>query len=141
MIQRIQSLWLLLAGIAGLLTYELPIWIGTLQDGGIKSFVGTENLLFFAATIATCLLGFITIFLYKNRKTQKSLASVGLLLSIMLIGLEIWIVGNYKTSQNFMESSWKFGAIMPILMMIFFFMAIQGIRRDEKLIKSLDRLR
>jgi hypothetical protein len=141
MIQRIQSLWLLLAGISGLLTYKLPIWIGTLQDGGVKNFVGTENLLFFAATIATCLLGFITIFLFKNRKTQKSLASVGLLLSILLIALEIWTVSDYKSASNFKESSWQFGAIMPILMMIFFFMAIQGIRRDEKLIKSLDRLR
>lgn len=141
MIQRIQSLWLLLAGVAGLLTYKLPIWTGTLQDGSIKNFVGTENLLYFAANIATCLLGFVTIFLFKNRKTQKNLAWVGFLLSLVLIGLEVWIVNDYKTSNNFMQSSWKFGAIMPILMVIFFSLAIGGIRNDEKLIKSLDRLR
>jgi hypothetical protein len=40
-----------------------------------------------------------------------------------------------------MESSWKIGAIMPILMVILFFLAYQGIRNDEKLIKSVDRLR
>lgn len=141
MIQRIQSVWLLLAGIAGLLTYKLPIWAGTLQDGSVKQFLGTENLLYFAANIATCLLAFVAIFLFKNRKSQKNLAWIGVLLALVLIGLEVWLVNDYKSSMNFMQSSWKFGAIMPILMLIFFFLAIQGINKDEKLIKSLERLR
>jgi len=141
MIQRIQSIWLLLAGVAGLLTYKLPIWTGTLQDGTFKNFLGTENLLYFAATIATVLLAFFAIFQFKNRKTQKSMAGIGILLSILLIGLEIWIINDYKTTHDFKQTSWKFGAIMPILMLIFFYLAIQGIRKDEKLIKSLDRLR
>lgn len=141
MIQRIQSVWLLLAGIAGLLTYKLPIWSGTLQDGSIKHFLGNENLLYFAANIATCLLAFVAIFLFKNRKTQKSLSWAGVLLSLVLIGLEVWLVNDYKTSMNFMQSSWQFGAIMPILMVVFFFLAISGINKDEKLIKSLERLR
>ena len=141
MIQRIQSVWLLLAGVAGLLTYKLPIWSGTLQDGSIKHFLGTENLLYFAANIATCLLAFVAIFLFKNRKTQKSLSWVGVLLSLTLIGLQVWLVNDYKTSMNFMQSSWQFGAIMPILMVVFFFLAIGGINKDEKLIKSLERLR
>ncbi|HLO79736.1 MAG TPA: DUF4293 domain-containing protein [Chitinophagaceae bacterium] len=141
MIQRIQSVWLLLAGVAGLLTYQLPLWNGTLQDGSVKNFIGPENLLLFASIIATCLLGFITIFLYKNRKTQKNLAIIGLLLSLGIIALEVYLVNDFKTTQNFKESAWKFGAIMPGLMVIFFFLAYQGIRSDEKMIKSLDRLR
>ncbi len=141
MIQRIQSLWLLLAGIAGLITYKMPLWSGKLQDGSIKNFVGSENLALFASIVATCLLGFITIFLFRNRKTQKNLSLLGMLLSVGIIALEFFSVDSYKSSLNFMESSWQIGAIMPILMVILFFLAYQGIRNDEKLIKSVDRLR
>jgi peptidoglycan/LPS O-acetylase OafA/YrhL len=141
MIQRIQSLWLLLAGIAGLITYKMPLWSGKLQDGSIKNFVGSENLALFAAIVATCVLGFVTIFLFRNRKLQKNLSTLGVFLSLGIVALEFFIVDDYKKSLNFMESSWKIGAIMPILMVILFFLAYQGIRNDEKLIKSVDRLR
>jgi peptidoglycan/LPS O-acetylase OafA/YrhL len=141
MIQRIQSVWLFLAGVAGLLTYKLPIWTGILQDGSLKNFLGNENLLYFAANIATVLLAFVAIFLFKNRPLQKNMAWLGFLLSIVLIALEVYIANSYETELNLQQSSWKFGAIMPLLMIIFFFLAVQGIRKDEKLIKSLDRLR
>jgi|694.fasta_scaffold00280_30 glycerol-3-phosphate acyltransferase PlsY len=141
MIQRIQSVWLVLAGIAGLITYRLPLWEGTLQDKSVKSFIGPESLLLFAVIVATCLLGFVTIFLYKNRTLQKNLAFVGMILSIAIIALEYFIVEDFKTLQNFKTSAWKFGAIMPGLMVVFFFLAYQGIRKDEKMIKSLERLR
>jgi magnesium-transporting ATPase (P-type) len=141
MIQRIQSVWLLLAGIAGLITYRLPLWEGTLQDNSVKRFIGPESLLLFAVIVATCLLGFVTIFLYKNRTLQKNLAFVGMLLSIAILALEYFIVEDFKTLQNFKTSAWKFGAIMPGLMLVFFFLAYQGIRKDEKMIKSLERLR
>ncbi len=141
MIQRIQSIWFLLAGLAGMLTYKLPIWRGTLQDGSEKIFSGTENLLYFAANIATVLLAFVAIFMFKNRSLQKNMAWLGLLLSIVLIALEVYIANSYETDLNLKQSAWKFGAVMPLLMIIFFFLAIQGIRKDEKLIKSLERLR
>ena len=130
-----------MAGIAGLITYKMPLWTGKLQDGSIKNFVGSENLALFASIVATCVLGFVTIFLFRNRKLQKNLATLGVFLSLGIIALEFFIVDNYKKSLNFMESSWKIGAIMPILMVILFFLAYQGIRNDEKLIKSVDRLR
>lgn len=141
MIQRIQSVWLLLAGIAGLLTYKLPLWEGILQDNSVKSFIGPESLLLFAVIVATCVLGFVTIFLYKNRKLQKNLTFLGIVLSIAIIALEYFIVEDFKTLQSFKTSAWKFGAIMPGLMVVFFFLAFQGIRKDEKMIKSLERLR
>jgi peptidoglycan/LPS O-acetylase OafA/YrhL len=97
--------------------------------------------LLFAVIIATCLLGFVTIFLYKNRSLQKNLAFVGMVLSIAIIAMEYFIVEDFKSLQNFKTSAWKLGAIMPGLMLVFFLMAYQGIRRDEKMIKSLERLR
>ncbi|MEY3435638.1 MAG: hypothetical protein RL335_94 [Bacteroidota bacterium] len=141
MIQRIQSLWFLLASVAGFLTYQLPLWEGRLMENGIKKFNATDNLLFFALTIAISILALATIFLFKNRQLQKKLSVIGILVSLGLIALEFYFVNDFKTTLNLSESTWKPGALMPILIAIFFFLALQGIRKDEKLIKSLDRLR
>jgi len=141
MIQRIQSIWLLLAGVAGLLTYKLPLWQGKLQDGSVKKFIGPESLLLFALIVATSVLAFVTIFLFKNRSQQKGLALIGILLSIGIVTLEFFLVEDYKKGLNLAENSWQFGAIMPILMTIFFIMARAGIVKDQKLVKSLERLR
>jgi len=141
MIQRIQSLWLLLAATAGALTYVLPLWSGQLQDGSQKQYYGRENLFFFALVVATVLLALVTIFMFKNRAKQKALTIIGLLLSILLVALELVFVDAYKKTLNLLESSWQPGALMPIAMMVLFFLAWQGIKKDERLIKSLERLR
>jgi peptidoglycan/LPS O-acetylase OafA/YrhL len=141
MIQRIQSIWLLLAGAAGLLTYKLPLWRGTLQDGSVREYLGPENLLIFALIVATSLLAFVTIFLFKNRRQQKGLALIGALLSIAIIALEVYLVDEFKKGLSLASNTWQIGALMPLLMMVFFFLARAGIVKDEKLVKSLDRLR
>lgn len=141
MIQRIQSLWLLLAGLAGLATYKLPLWRGTLQDGSVKEYMGPENLLLFALIVAASVLAFVTIFLFKNRSQQKGLALIGILLSIGIIVLEVLQVDEFRQGLNVARNSWQLGALMPLLMLVFFFLARNGISRDEKLVKSLDRLR
>lgn len=141
MIQRMQSVWLLLAGVAGLLTYKLPLWHGTLQDGSIKKFMGPESLLLFTLIVITSLLAFVSIFLFKNRGQQKGLALIGALLSIIIVALEFYFVEEYKKGLNLLENSWSIGAILPVFMIFLFFMARSGIVKDEKLVKSLERLR
>ena len=141
MIQRIQSLWLLLAATAGSLTYVLPLWSGKLQDDSQKQYYGKENLFFFALVVATVLLALVTIFMFKNRAKQKALTIIGLLLSLVLVTLELVFVDAYKKTLNLIESAWQPGALMPMVMMILFFLAWQGIKKDERLIKSLERLR
>jgi peptidoglycan/LPS O-acetylase OafA/YrhL len=141
MIQRIQSIWLLLAGVAGLLTYKLPLWQGKLQDGSVKKFMGPESLLLFTLIVVTSILALVTIFLFKNRSQQKGLALIGALLSIAIVALEFFLVEEYMKGLNLAENSCQIGAILPVLMVVLFFMARGGIVKDEKLVKSLDRLR
>jgi hypothetical protein len=141
MIQRIQSVWLLLAGFAGLLTYKLPLWKGVVNDGTEKKFMGPQSLLLFVIIVGASLLAWAAIFLYKNRKLQKQLCWLGIFLSVIIIALEYLMVGDFKEPLNLTESYWQPGAILPILMVILYSLAISGIRKDEKLIKSLDRLR
>jgi hypothetical protein len=141
MIQRIQSVWLLLAAIAGILTYRWPLWEGILQDGTKKVFLGPEMLLLFTVIIATSVLALVTIFLFKNRKLQKTLCFLGIILSIGIVILEFTHVEGFKSETNFKESRWLFGSILPILMILLFMLAYGGIRKDQKLVKSLERLR
>jgi len=141
MIQRIQTLWLFLAGIGGLLTYKLPLWTCLLQDSTNKSFYGAESLLLFALIIVTSLLAFFTIFLFKNRSRQKLLCFLGLLLSAGIIGIEYITVESFISNHSLQESSWQIGAILPFLMVILFFLAYLGILKDEKLLRNLDKIR
>lgn len=157
MIQRIQSVWLLLSAIVilGLFIFPYLSYIDLVGLGkkllvtGSYAAVNNESVKqesFILQPIATAILGFVpifSIFQYKNRKRQLAL----IFIEIVLICLfSIWL---YITSTNTLSSiSQSFGAqnigvgffLLPVSV-IFLAMAIGGIRKDEKLIKSADRLR
>jgi branched-subunit amino acid transport protein AzlD len=141
MIQRIQSLWLFLAGIGGLITYKLPLWNCVLNDSTTKAFYVAENLLLFVVIILASIVGFVTIFLFKKRTQQKWLSLLGMLLSAGIFGLEFYLIETFKDTHSFLESSWQIGSVLPILMMILFFLAYLGIAKDDKMVKSVDRIR
>ncbi len=80
-------------------------------------------------------------FLFKKRPTQFKLTLVGLLLSILLIALQVWQIEDFKSNNTIAKANYSWGALLPIALVVLFILAIQGIRKDEKLVKSLDRLR
>jgi len=146
MIQRIQTLWLALAGVAGFMTYKLPLWKGVQANGTTQEFLGPQSLTLFALIVIAGLLSFAAIFLFKNRKLQKQMTLLAFLLAIIIVPLEYFMVESFKSAQqekgvSFTQNYCMIGAILPILMVILLFLAYRGIRKDEKLIKSLDRLR
>ena len=157
MIQRIQTIWLLLATviILGLFMFPYLNYIDLVGLGkklfvtGEYSAVNNESvkqsnfLLQTIATIVVAFVPFVTIFQFKNRKLQIKLIFVSIAL-IALLG--VWM---YFTSVDTLDLiSQSFGAnnigvgffLLPISI-IFLAMALGGIRNDEKLIKSADRLR
>ena len=141
MIQRRQTIWLLLAAITAFSYTQVPLFAGTLPDATAKNFIATENLLLFALAVLIGLMAAAAIFLYKNRPMQIKLAMFGLLGSIALIALEVWLLDKFKLDNAVTTGSYAWGSLLPILMIVFFIMAWSGIRKDQKLIKSLDRLR
>ena len=74
MLQRIQSVWLLLASAAATLSLFATFYIGTNKDL-IPSYElkGMENIFTIALTLAIALVAFIAIFLFKNRSLQLRL--------------------------------------------------------------------
>lgn len=157
MIQRIQSIWLLLAAVVllGLFVFPYLNYIDLVGLGkklfvtGAYSSVNNEAVKqesFLLQTIATVLLAIIpviTIFLYSNRKLQLKLIYVEIVL-IALFGA--WIYSSASStldtiSQSVGAQNIGVGFFLLPVSIIFLALAIGGIRNDEKLIKSADRLR
>lgn len=141
MIQRIQSVWLLLAAAASILTMRFPFYSGNIvKDGQPKVFsslVATDSILLVISVVATALLCLVAIFLFKDRKFQLRLSFLALLLS----GVNVVLF--YVQSRKFVpeEGNFVLTAALAFVVPVLIILAIRGIYRDQKLVKSLDRLR
>ena len=131
MIQRIQSVYLLLiAGIMLAMPFFLPIHK---PEESLFSFS-----LYVSPTVAllVALMAFITIFLYKKRKLQIRL---GYWMSVFILLVCLSIACSYYAFEN--KMIFYLAMILSAVAFIFDCMAIAKIKKDEKLVKSLDRIR
>jgi Domain of unknown function (DUF4293) len=140
MIQRIQSVWLVLSAATALLTLKFSFFSGNIMVDKIKTFsrlAATGNLVILILTVALGVMSGVAIFLYKNRQLQLRLVLAALIISIANIVLY------YFQSQKFIpgEGSYNITALLALLVPIFLLLAARGINSDQKLVKSLDRLR
>lgn len=138
MIQRQQTLWLLLATLAALFSYMFPFAVGKGLEKGIeidKTVKAGSDFLLLIFTGASLILSAAIIFLYKDRKLQIKLCLLGLLISIVVI---ILFIGETK---KLTEPTPALFCILPFAIVVGYFMAFRNIRKDEKLVKSLDKLR
>lgn len=136
MIQRIQSVWLLLAAVCAFATFKFSYYVGT-NSKAVPEYElrGSENFLLMLTTIAVGGLAFFTIFLFKNRQVQLWLCVLGILLEALLIFLY------YREVQTFSKGTYSLTAILHSIIVIAFFLAARGISRDQKMVKESDRLR
>ena len=143
MIQRIQSVWLLLAAIFGFLLTQVPLFIVKLNTNVERRILATESLLLFSIGIGIACLAAACIFLFRNRPLQFPLSIFGAIASAVLVGLEVWQIEKYRAQYagTMTSSSYYWGGLLPIAMSICFIYAARSIYKDEKLVKSQDRLR
>lgn len=126
MIQRIQSLYLILTGIIGVIA------------GYIADFIPNEwidMILLFVISI----LAFISIFSFKNRSVQKKINYINIIINVVLIGFMVYSL--LKTSGGDFSPEKGVELFVPVLLIILLAMANKYINKDEKLIKSVDRFR
>lgn len=141
MIQRKQSIWLLLASACAFLSIKFPFYSGNVQDanGTTKSFMyltaQQPSLLILMTTIAIALSSIALIFLYKSRPKQL-LLSIGLLM-ISIVNLILYFI----QTKQFIDGTYSLGAILTVIIPLLICLAALGIYKDEKLVKSVDRLR
>lgn len=151
MIQRIQSVWLLLAAIFMSALFYVDVYavlVPSAVDMPAKmvqdytSVVSIKNnFLALGLTAASTLLSFVTIFLYKKRKQQVSLTWLNILLCI---GLVFWLyvgLNNFWSAYPENGGHIWLGLFFPVITVFLLLAALRGIRKDEKLVRSLDRLR
>jgi peptidoglycan/LPS O-acetylase OafA/YrhL len=141
MIQRIQSIWLLLAAATAFASYSLPLFTGHLQDNSAKDFFIPDSFLLFSLIFGLAGLALVCIFLFKKRKLQFRLTIFGILFCVLAIVLEYVKTADFKQSNNFQSGFYHLGVLIPFAMAIFFVLAAKGINEDEKLVKSMDKLR
>jgi len=136
MIQRVQSLWLLLASACAFATFKFPYYTGTNAKGlSPYELNANENFLLLLTTIVVGGLAFFTIFLFKKRPVQLLLCVLGILLEGLLIFLY------YRETKTFTQGTYALPAILHSIIVLLFFLAARGIRKDQKMVKDSDRLR
>jgi hypothetical protein len=82
----------------------------------------------------------VAIFLYKNRKLQKKIIFFDIMLELILI-ISVFILLLPVVQHNSAILKPGYRIIMPLLSLIFLVVAYLGIRKDDELVKSYDRLR
>lgn len=149
MIQRIQSLFLLLVSILMAATAFCPLIELVNEDSSLSvtfhSFgIGVDFPTWgvLALAIVGALLAFINIFLYKKRKLQINIGYVTALSIIVYYVTSMLYINSFLGK---IESSYSInvqvGIILPVIALILDLLAISRIKKDEKLVKSLDRIR
>jgi phosphatidylserine synthase len=155
MLQRIQSIYLLLAGLALFALFLFPLVHNIYVDGkpitlmvtGVYQDVNGQNThteFFAGLTIATAIIAIIPlviIFLYKNRKQQIALSYSALL---VIVGYSFWLSQAAKKVMGSIQidtHNWGIGLFLSSISMLLVLLAIRAIKADEKLVKSADRLR
>jgi len=139
MIQRIQSLFLLLSSASFWSLFALPIASSASADNSIYQDLMlnlSDHPGLMGLGVAGGLISLIAIFLFNNRKLQSSLAYLAIGCSIGLGGLGYWLFSNSSV-----EASLGLGIGMPVLALIMTILALTFISKDDKLVKSMDRLR
>lgn len=129
MLQRIQTIWTFLAVLAAAFLFVAG------QDVIISDSFPVLNI----ACIVLVLAGVLSIFSFKNRKRQILLNNISIIINALLIGISIYWLLNLSGGIQFPEKGIE--PIFPLIAIICLLIANIYIKKDERLVKSVDRLR
>ena len=142
MIQRIQSIYLLIVAIlTGGLMFVFPLLEGANTKVFVLDLFSDPTLVNKSVPILFLIsasLALYTIFSYKNRKKQFVLGRFIILINLILLGLLIYLSLNLP-GEDYSEKG--IGMFLPVLAILFSVLANKAIKKDEDLVKSVDRLR
>lgn len=137
MIQRIQTIYLLLAFlITGVLLFFIPLW--TLNNG--KAFYFMQDQVYTILLGLSTMLTVISIISYKKRQNQFVMGRLNIILNLILLGLFVYRSLNLS-GEAVTVSEKGIGMFLPIVAIVLLVLANKAIKKDEDLVKSVDRLR
>ncbi|NAS11104.1 DUF4293 domain-containing protein [Poritiphilus flavus] len=136
MIQRIQTVYLILVALlAGGLPFGLSLWTNA---EGVQQYAGSVlwiSIVFYVVAA----MALLSIFLYKNRQNQFFLNRLNILLNLFLLGFFVYRSLNLSGEAAVSEKG--IGMLIPVFSIVFLVLANRAIKKDEDLVKSVDRLR
>lgn len=138
MIQRIQSVYLLLVIIACVAYIFVPVGQVKTPENVIEIWLIKNDIPIMIGAIVVAVFAFAAIFLFNNRITQMKVVLINIVFSVVLIGLFLFGLFKYMGIQNY---TFGVGAILPIFILLFNILAYSSIKADENLVRSMDRLR
>lgn len=143
-IQRWQSVWLLIASICVAIFCFLPMaclsFDGEAPDGNSATFISpSDNTVVFIVGIVVTLLLLINIFSFKDTRRQKRMTIISIILIAVLACCSCMMVYTSQTEGGRIE--WLGSILLLLGAVIFSLLAYRGIRHDEKLLRAADRLR
>ena len=154
MIQRVQSIYLFFSMILMILIFFFPIarLIGGENQTFLLNFSGIyktnpdgHELIIGAIPLAIILIAipvisFVTIYLYKNRMLQIRLTIFNILLMLGSAGLMFFYIRHGQGKLD-AEVYYSFPIVLPLVSAILTYLAFRGIKKDEELVRSYDRIR
>ena len=136
MIQRIQSLYLV---IVALLSAVLPFFVNLWSDAQGTEIYANNEIMVSVVFYVSGALALWAIFLFKNRKNQFVVNRLNMILNLFLLGFFVYRSLNLSGETTVSEKG--IGMLIPVFSIVFLALANRAIKKDEDLVKSVDRLR
>ncbi|MGJ8734543.1 MAG: DUF4293 domain-containing protein [Cellulophaga sp.] len=136
MIQRIQTVFLLVVVVlAAVLPFFASLW--TLDSGTI--IFARDEMYISIAFYISAILAFLSILLFRNRKNQFVLNRLNMICNLFILGF--FVSRSLNLSGETVVSEKGIGMLIPLFSIVFLVLANRFIKKDEDLVKSVDRLR
>lgn len=137
MIQRIQTIYLVLTfAITAILFFLFPLW--TLENGKLVYFM--ESHLYTILLGLSTMLTVLSIISFKKRQNQFVMNRLNMIINLSLLGLFVYHSLNLS-GETPSVSEKGIGMFLPIIAIVLLVLANKAIKKDEDLVKSVDRLR
>lgn len=139
MIQRIQTLYMTLSAIAtGALPFVFELWTLKSDNQATAVFL-TSSAIYLSLFGLVTLLAIISIFSFKKRQNQFVLNRLTMIFNFILLGF--FVYRSLNLSGETMVSEKGIGMFLPAISIVLLVLANKAIKKDEDLVKSVDRLR
>lgn len=136
MLQRIQTIYMI---ISALVVGCLYVWFPSIIDEAGNTIIARDEILVFGLVFASIALAIISILSFKKRQLQFVLNRLNIISNFVLLG--VFVYRSLKVSGETLVSEKGIGVLLPIISIVFLVLANKAIKKDEDLVKSVDRLR
>ncbi len=136
MLQRIQTVYLI---VSALIMGALYIWFPAVRNEAGVAVIERSEPLVFGLIFVSIALVVVSILSFKKRQLQFVLNRLNIILNFVLLG--VFVYRSLSLSGETLVSEKGIGVLFPVISIVFLVLANKAIKRDEDLVKSVDRLR